>query len=396
MVYVRVMECSRTVIVNRARGRGWALSLSLLILVLCVCTLLVRCRPSDSTDQEEASSGQLTTIIEQNSQPITVEAVRVDSGQFFDFITVSGVVRGTREVTIVSETSGKIAQVLVGLGERVASGQILIQLDSDVERYALAQARDQLSVAELELQAVRELIASNNSSPAELARATAATSGARSGRARAQQLLDYKVVKTPISGEIAVLPATVSLGNYIVPGNPIARVVDLSRLRMDVGVGERDISLIEVGAPAAVALEVCGDEPQPARVTNIAAGSASNDGNFIIVIEWDNRCGGVVKSGMSATVRITPSGKENQQSLLIPTSAIVLDGSQEYLYLVRQEDDQGVARRADITSGKRLGNRTELISGIAEGDLVIVAPLQSIEEGSLVEATSIGSTATIR
>ena len=358
--------------------------------LILLWSLLWGCQRSNEGEPTETDGS--SQLIERNSQPVAVEAAVISSDQFFDAITVSGIVQGVREVTIISETSGKVSQVRAGLGQRVFSNQILVQLDSEVERFAVAQASDQLKVADLELRAVKDLVANNSSSPAELARVTAAASGARSTLAQAQKRLDNKVIRSPLNGEIAVLPDNISPGNYIQPGGLIARVVDLNRLRLAAGVGERDILLIEIGAAANVTLSACGETPQPAQITNIAAGSASNDGNFIVVVEWNNNCGNKVKSGMSATVRITPSGGESSDTVVVPTAAILREGSQEYLYLVTREGDVTVARRANIESGKQFANRTEVISGVAEGDLLIVAPLQSLNEGSLVEATSIGST----
>ncbi len=348
-------------------------------------------RGGDARGSAEADS--TSQLIESNSQPVAVEAAVISSGQFFGAITVSGVVQGIQEVTILSETSGKIFQVRASLGQRVSTNQIMVQLDSEVERYAVAQARDQLKVADLELQAIKDLVANNSSSPAELARATAAASGARSMLAQAQQRLDNKVIRSPINGQVAVLPTTISPGNYIQPGSVIARVVDLRRLRLAVGVGERDILLIEPGAAASVTLSACGEIPQPAQIISIAAGSASNDGNFMVIAEWNNNCGNRIKSGMAATARITPSGNESPNTIVIPTASILREGSQEYLYLAVSEGENTVARRANIESGKQLANRTEVTSGVAEGDLLIIAPLQSLEEGSLIETVSIGSTA---
>ena len=373
---------------------SWSL---VLISMLAIWGLVVvGCQRPESGSNGSPSPEEAFAALQPDTQPVAVEAMVISSGQFFDAISVSGTVRGTREVTIVSGTNGVVAQVLVGLGERVRANQLLVLLDNDVERYAVAQARDNLEVANLELKATQELIAGGSSSPAELARITANASGARSILAQAQDQLDNKVIRAPISGEVAVLSADISLGNFISLGNTIARVVDLRRLRMDVGVGERDILLIDPGAAASVKLAACGEVEQPARVSNIAAGSASNDGNFIVVVEWDNRCQGV-KSGMSATVRIAPSTNEaSAQTIVVPTAAILRRNNQDYLYLVVREGENSVAQQVEIEVGKRLGNRTEIISGVNEGDLLIIAPLQSLDEGSLVEPTSIGSTATIR
>ena len=320
------------------------------------------------------------------SPPIAVEAYLVGRGAFYPAIETSTTIRGIQEVDVISETSGIIQQVNVALGERVAPNQILVRADSELENFALKQAEDQLAVANFELSAINRLIASNNSSAAELARARANVSGAQSSVAQAGRALRNRVIRSPIRGQIAVLARSISRGNYIQPGTRIATIVDLSRLQADILLGETDVLLVNVGDRAQALLSACNNVPQAGSVQSIAAG-AEQSGSFTVRVEFVNRCDGRIKSGMSATVAISNADQPND--IIIPALAILSAEHQQYVYVLLPDGDRDIVARRNITVGRVLGNRAEVVAGLEEGDLLVTAPIRQLAEGQLVHAKTI-------
>lgn len=371
----------------------------LIVLVLSLVTI-AGCQPSgdnsEGADGEQASADQNdtgtlslrgSTIPSRETGTQAVEAQLISREGFFGAVEASGVMRGIQEATVVSETSGDIQSIRVRLGETVKSGQVLVTLDGSLERFAVEQARDQLAVTEIEFSAVQKLYESGNSSEAALARAKAAVSGSRSVLAQAQRRLGNRVIVAPVDGRVAVIPESISEGNFIQPGTVIAKVVNMGQIRIDVGLGEREIQMVSVGDRAQVYSDACGAEAQEATVRALAAGSSEQTGSFAVNIEFPNRCGPQLMSGMSARVEITSADQE--ASIIIPARALIREEGVDFVFVARQDGDMYFAQRREVEIDRILGDRIEVQSGLSEEEILIVAPVQILEDGVEINLSTI-------
>jgi membrane fusion protein, multidrug efflux system len=318
--------------------------------------------------------------------PLAVEAVEVRRAPLVTNITASGVIRGIREARVVSETQGIIRGTDIELGQAVAAGERLVSLDSDIERLQMEQARRQLETARVELRATEQLAERGNTSQVELARVRAAAAGAEAAYEQARKRFEDKSITAPISGRIAAKSSTITPGNYLNPGVEVARIVDLERLEMEISVGEREVGYLEVGAPVSVNVPACPDAEAPgAEIASIAAGTDPGTGSFAAVIRWDNTCPDRARSGMSANATIEPQGVE--RVLLVPSQAVVRNADGAYVFVAAD----GVARRARVEVGRRMGARTEITTGLSEGDIVVSTGTSRLRDGDEIDATVRGA-----
>lgn len=314
--------------------------------------------------------------------PLAVAAVEVVRAPLVTNITASGVIRGIREARVVSETQGIIRGTDFELGQSVAAGERLVSLDSDIERLQMEQARRQLETARVELRATEQLAERGNASQVELARVRAAASGAEAAYEQAKKRFEDKSISAPISGRIAAKSGSVTPGNYLTPGVEVARIVDLARLEMEISVGEREVGYLEIGAPVSVTVPACPDAEAPgAEVASIAAGTDPGTGSFAAVIRWDNTCPDRVRSGMSANATIEPQGVE--RVLQVPSQAVVRNNDGAFVFVAAD----GVARRARVEVGRRMGARTEITAGLSEGDIVVTTATSRLRDGDEITAT---------
>lgn len=368
------------------QNSGW------LICIACVALAFAGCaRPTDGADGEDGGRGRGAgggTELATEAEIQAVEAQLISKEGFFGAIEASGVIRGIQEVTIIAETSGAVDSVRVRLGEPVSRGQVLVTLDNSLERFAAEQATDQLAVAEIEFAAVESLYASGNSSEAELARAKATVSGNRSALAQARRQLGNRIITSPVDGRVAIISPSISTGNFIQPGTAVVTVVNLERLHIDIGLGEREIQMVSVGDPARVYADACGVDPQGAVVGALAAGTEAQSGSFIVNIDFPNRCGPRLKSGMTARVEIADDNQA--QNIVIPARALLREETGGYSVFVGQPDgDAYFAQRRPIEITRVLGDRAEVGAGLSENEILILAPLQTLEDGTRVNPTTI-------
>lgn len=315
-------------------------------------------------------------------RPLAVEAAEVVSEPLLRTVRGSGIVRGSREATVVSETEGVLESVDIRLGGFLEEGAQIASLDATVQRLNFEQAEQELERARIELNAIERRAESGSASAAELTRVRSGVAGARSRVEQTRELLENRTITAPIAGYVSSLADDVTPGNYLRRGVAVARLVDLRRLEVEIAVGEREVRFLEVGAPAEVSIPSCDVGVIEATVDAIAAGSDPGTGSFPVIIAWDNECDDI-RSGVSAGVEVTPTNQ--RERLVVPASAILSDGG-DHVFL----SEEGRAVRRDVVVDERLGNRAAVSEGVAPGEVVLISGLTVLADGDPVTVTMRG------
>jgi len=179
------------------------------------------------------------------------------------------------EVTVSAEVGGRIERLLVTERDQVKAEQVLVELSATDRKAELAEARARLGEAnvdmaflEREFGRAQSLAARGVVPEAQLDRARYDSDLARArtrtlvaGIGRLEDVIEKATVSAPQSGLVTVQHA--DLGEVVAPGAPLLTIVDLSRLRIEVEVGEFDIPRIELGDAATITAE--GYEGQALR-----------------------------------------------------------------------------------------------------------------------------------
>lgn len=325
---------------------------------------------------------------QQVPESVAVESLAVARGSLADEIRASGTVAGVREAFVVSETQGLVKAVSFGLGDRVSEGRELLRVDDRIAALNLDRSKEQYEAARLELEATEKLAAAGRASPADLTRARGNASGAKSQYETALKAFNDTRLRAPISGVIASKDEVATVGATIAPGARVARIIDTSSFRITVGVGEREVGLIEPGAAVKVYVPAAlGEDFVEGTVAAVAAGADPATGSFPVVVEFRNGFAGRVKSGMAASVSIR--ARASEPLVVIPSAALVRRGSDFAVFV----DRDGTAEVRPVTLGRRSGIRAEVLSGLAEGEKLIISALTRLRPGVPVVSTERGDTA---
>ena len=346
----------------------------LITLSVILGTFLVSCQ----------GKGEETALQIPEKPPLAVDTVTVGEGKLISTIEAAGIVSGIHEAFIVSQTQGIIEEVLFELGDIVEEDQVLLKVDDRIAFYTMEQAKGQYETAALDLELTEKLFNDGRSSKAQLARAQSTANGARALYEMAAKTYEDSAIKSPFKGSIAQKDSIVELGNYITPGMPIGRVVDISSLKLEIAVSEREIGYIKEGTPANVRVPAACSEIFQGTVEAAAAGSDPGTGSYAVLITWPNGCDENIKSGMSSTVSIATT--EEEAGLIIPSTALLKSGSREYVFI----HQEGAARRKEVVSGRSIGNKTEILKGLNRGEELIISGLTSLSDGDAVTAALVG------
>jgi multidrug efflux pump subunit AcrA (membrane-fusion protein) len=347
------------------------------------------------------------------------------------FVEASGTVEADQTVDIGFQVSGRVARVLVEEGQAVRKGQLIAEIEDSDYRNGLQASEGQAGVAQASLEKAR-----NGTRPEEIEQARAAYERAESEYRRYRQLYErqsmaavdfarveagYRTAKAQYemaqngarkedrsAADAAVLQAQAQLrvsqkraadagllspisgivarrgvdpGEMASAGLPVFSIVNLNPVRVRAGIPEMDIGRIRVGQRASIAVPALGGNRFQGTVDLVGVSADPNSRTFTakIIVSNGNL---LLKAGMIAEASIEASGTID--SIQIPGEAIVRDPQGGTLVYVYYPDRKRVhARRVEPGAARDRG--VEVHSGLAAGELIVVAGQNIVREGSLVE-----------
>jgi RND family efflux transporter MFP subunit len=325
---------------------------------------------------------------------VSVEAARL--GSIRDGIRVSGTVRPAAgaELLVTAPQPARIVEIPKTEGDMVRKGELLVRfeipsLDAEIgtRESDLSRAEARLGTAGADAVRVEGLfdrgIASRKEvedAHRELAEAQAAVSEARTALAAARQLLRREIVGAPFSGMIA--GRWHNPGDLVEPsaGDPILRVIDPSRLQVEISVPVGDLPGIEVGNPAQV-LGPGTYPPEEGRVLNGPSAVDPATGSAMVRVAFVKP----TRLPSGTPVRVVVLGTEHRGVLLVPAGAIVHEGPSGFVFTV---DGDGRARRRPVEVGITNGEDAEILSGLGAGEKVIVRGQEALPDGAAVTTTA--------
>ncbi|TVR85693.1 MAG: efflux RND transporter periplasmic adaptor subunit [Spirochaetaceae bacterium] len=353
--------------------------------ILAIVLLVVSCSRGAS-DGRSAATGEWATDSAGDWMQPAVEVVEARRGRLIDTVESTGIVAGAREVLLVTETQGVIRELGFELGDAVKAGQVMLRFDDEVERYAMQQAREELETARLDSVAIERLFERGSASRLDLSRARAAVGGAGARYESARRQFEARTVRAPFDGVVASRPPEIEAGNYLGAGSPVARVVDLESLRVDLSLGEREIALVSRGDLADVRTRACPEPVTGAVVSAVAAGADAATGSYRVRVTWSNECGDRARVGMAASVRIQV--ENGAAGVLLPVSAILRQRDANYAYVLTDSDR---VERRELRLGEQFADRALVLEGISEGERVVSSGLTRVRDGVVVRPSMVSS-----
>ncbi len=352
---------------------------------------------------------------------VTVAPVRSaaagDPGAADDTVLdASGYVTARRRSTISSKVTGRIDEVLVEEGMRVAAGQPLARLDAsqaraqlalaaaqlDAARRALDETAVRLAQARVDLRRQESLVADGIATPAavDAARAEVDALAARLevGRGdvevarraegvRRQDLADT-VIRAPFDG--IVVSKDAQPGEMISPisaGGGFTRtgvctLVDMASLEIEVDVNESFIQRVEPGQRVVAVLDAYPDWKIPAHVITSVPTADRQKATVKVRIGFDEIDRRVLPDmGVKVSfLEEAPAGEAPAAALLVPRAAVRGTGGDAHVFVVAD----GRARRRPVHLGAERGDDVEVRSGVGAGEPVVVAGPQGLADGERV------------
>ena len=393
--------------------------MSYLFRIAVVAPLVLGATGCSKSETAQARGGESTAM------RVKVEAVRRDS--IPRAVDVVGTLAAVDQVTISSETDGKVSRILADLGDRVKAGQAVVQLDRERQQYtyeqqqaelarALAQygaadtrslpdiektpdvqkANAELVQAKLAFDRASELFKRTLISQQALddARATLQSKEAlytsalqnaknlgasiRSSEATmklANRELRDTEIRAPFDGFVE--KRLVSLGELVKAQMPVMVVVRLDPLKVIAEIPEKMAPWIHPGLEAELQVDAYRDKKFTGKVSRISPGVNATTRAFAFEALVPNS-DSVLKPGTFARVHIE-SGKVDDV-LTLPYAALQYRYGVNRVFVVNGDK---LAMR-ELTVGERIGDRIEVVTGVKAGERVAVSDVDTLADGTLV------------
>ncbi len=339
-----------------------------------------------TTTEEKADE----TSSDTQERTIAVTATEAKATMVPIVLEVAGDVQSIKAPTIGAEISGRVTQVLVEVGDVVAEGEVLGQLDRsgillelDVARAEEGRAKALTTNEELAVKRLNDLKKKNFVSTSDIDAAEAQLRALREelevAKARVA-LAEYKLSKTTIQAPLAgkVDARFVSVGDYIKDGAPLFTIADTDALRLVMVFPEQAMNQLRMGTPLKVKTAVNPGLSFDAVISEIRPQLESATKGAVAYADLSDP--GLTRAGASALVTATLAVHEN--SIVIPQLSLVRRPAGEVVYVIGAGNK--VSERP-VVSGVQLDNGIEIVKGLHPGERVVVDGAGFLSNGVKVE-----------
>jgi membrane fusion protein (multidrug efflux system) len=316
--------------------------------------------------------------------PATVSTAIAPSDVWQRQFHAVGSLAAVQGVTVSNQIEGSVAKIAFESGQRVKTGDLLIQQDVSTDEAVLRGLVAQADLARITLVRARELRANSTNSQADLDSAEAQFRALTSAVDDARALIGKKTIKAPFSGLLGI--RQVNLGQFLPAGGPIVTLQNLDPIYVNFTLPQGEVADLRVGQTVRVTVDAYPGAVFEGKVN--ALNSKVDDATRNIQVQAtlansDER----LLPGMFASVDLILPHEDHFVTL--PETAIVYNPYGNAVYVIeRTKTEAGsellVARQHFVTLGETRGDEVAVVKGINAGDEVVTAGQLKLHNGSPV------------
>ncbi len=336
-----------------------------LVLILGLLTFLFTTR--------ESKNVQTATSAISADVPVSVITVRKQN--LASSISLVGTINANNDVNVISETQGAVRQVHSSVGNSVAAGTVIVQVEDDIPRSSQATAEINYQKAKRDFERSETLFQENSISSSQLDVVRLAMKAAENQLEIAKRQLQNTSVRSPIAGTVNA--RYVDVGTMVQPGTTIANIVDIRILKVKVNVSEREAFQLKPGDVVEVTTDVYPGRKFQAHVDNIAL-KADEAHTYPVEIKLANNAAAPLKAGMFCRIAFTSA--RATEAIAIPRMSLVGSVRNAAVFVVRGS----IACFQPIVVGKQTNEYLEVLNGLREGDTVVTSGQNNLADSARV------------
>ncbi len=303
---------------------------------------------------------------------VPVEVATATRRSISSFLETNGTLEAENEVDLVARTSGPIVDLRVEEGDAVRKNQIIARIDEVEHRVELEIARVELHRARQAYERAKSLSGENLISSESYEQAESDFGAARAQVEAREILLGYTEIRAPFAG--LIVARYIKLAEQVGPDMPLFRISDFDPLLCPVQVPERSLPLLRKGQRAYLLVDPYPREKFEASVLRISPVIDAATGTIKVTLQVGAK--EMLRPGMFSRVFIETATR--QDAVVIPKAALSLDSIGDTVFVA----DGGTVSRRDVALGFKEGDFVEVISGVADGERVVVVGQDGLSDGT--------------
>ncbi len=336
------------------------------IAILAVGAMFAACGKSG------ASNGQTV-------QPVNVRIEIVKPQQMADYIEVAGTVKAFEDANMSPEEGGVVKTWITTKGQRVKKGDLVVVLKDEMLKAGWDAARAQYKMAELNVNMQQKVYEEKGISDLQFKNFQYTRDAAKANADLMKARWEHTQLRSPING---VVDNTIpNVGDFAPPGMPIARIVNMSVVKIQAEVPEMYSGSVPMGIPAIITFDALPGDTMRAKVTFVGSTVSAMNRTLAIEIVTPNHLPRL-KPEMVAKVRLVRETRAN--AVLVSENLVQLVDRDRYVVYV---ENGGKADERRLKLGGRQGIKLEVLEGLNVGDHLIVSGEQKLINGSPVIVT---------
>lgn len=313
-------------------------------------------------------------------------------------IYVTGTVTSPRTAVLSTAVAGLVAELTIDEGHRVATGDELLKLDAELAQLALERARAAVRQRETAVADARRRFTEAEevgtqrgiartqieSLRAEVATVEAALVASQAAAREQQAIVERHTLKAPFAGVISERLS--ELGEWVNPGDGLLELVATDNLRFDFRVGQENYVALTPGTPVEITLDAMEKLSVPGHIDAIVPVKDPRARTFLVRVLADT-------SDSDEPLRITP-GMSARGKLNIDVGRIGVAVSRDAIlrfpdgrvtvWVVSTATESPVVREQAVSTGFEFDGVVEIVSGLSDGDVVVVRGNETLQEGQPV------------
>lgn len=342
-------------------------------------------------------AGQFAALIAMGKQaqkagppPETVSTTVAQKQSWERTLSAVGTITAAKGVAASNDTPGIVSRIHFESGAVVHEGQVLVELDTSVERAQLASARARLELARVTANRSRALLVTDSISKAQADADEAALKTATTDVNALEAQIDRKTVRASFSGHLGI--RLVNLGQYLTSGTPVATLESTDTVYVDFTLPQQRLADAKPGTPVRVTIEGAEGPPHEGTISATDPAVDSLTRNIKVRASVPNKQE-ALRSGMFASVSVILP--QQQSFVIVPATSVIHASYGDSVFVAEdKKDDSGhvvtgpdgkpmrAARQQFVRTGDSRGDFVAVLDGVSEGQEIISAGAFKLRNGS--------------
>jgi membrane fusion protein, multidrug efflux system len=316
-------------------------------------------------------------------EPVTTAVARKETWE--SLLTAVGSLEAVQGVIVTAELSGKVERIGFEPGTKVKTGELLVQQDISAENAQLRAAEANLTLANIDLERKRKLLAQRTISRSEYDNAEAQFKQAAAQADTIRAAVKKKTIRAPFDGRLGI--RLVNMGQVLKEGDPIVSLQSIDPIFVNFSLPQQQLAQVTSGLTVQVTTDALPGQVVDGKITAINPQVDTATRNIQMqatVANPEER----LRPGMFVNVAVVlPARKE---VLAIPATAVLYAPYSDSVFVVeeKKEEKKGqpgqVVRQKFVRLGEKKGDYVAVVSGLEEGDTVVSTGVFKLRNGQSV------------